>query len=38
MTLTYSKRYTHIDIFTNDDNPQYFKDQQEEESLERGFQ
>ena len=25
MTLIYSKKYTHIDIYTSDDNPQYFQ-------------
>ena len=24
MSLIYSKGYTHTNIFTNDDNPQYF--------------
>ena len=31
MTLIYSKKQAHIYIYTSDNNPKYFKDQEEEE-------
>ena len=33
MTLIYSKKQAHIYIYTNDNNPKCFKEQEEEEYL-----